>query len=147
MLWNIWYYHLKWREMLYLISWCYGSKNILSKIGFRNFVKIVKHYWATAALLECQNIFCTWIRVSYLSEVYSFRWLRNFLCCLHFKINFYSPAIEGVPLVRVKCLPPLPLSPFKPSQSEVSAAARNLGGDAQGGKLPHYVIFKPSIEN
>ena len=29
-LWNIWYYHLKWLEMLYLaISWCYGSKNIL----------------------------------------------------------------------------------------------------------------------
>ena len=30
MLWNIWYYHLKWREMLYLsISWYYGSKKIL----------------------------------------------------------------------------------------------------------------------
>ena len=30
MLWNIWYYHLKWREMIYLtISWCYGSKMIL----------------------------------------------------------------------------------------------------------------------
>ena len=27
MLWNIWYYHLKWREMLYLtISWCSDSK-------------------------------------------------------------------------------------------------------------------------
>ena len=30
MLRNIWYYHLKWREMLYLtISWCHGSKKIL----------------------------------------------------------------------------------------------------------------------
>ena len=30
MLWNIWCYHLKWREMLYqTISWCYGSKKIL----------------------------------------------------------------------------------------------------------------------
>ena len=28
--WNIWYYQLRWREMLYLtISWCYGSKSIL----------------------------------------------------------------------------------------------------------------------
>ena len=30
MLRDIWYYHSKWREMLYLtISWCYGSKKIL----------------------------------------------------------------------------------------------------------------------
>ena len=30
MLWNIWYYHLKWREMLDLIiPWCYGSKKNL----------------------------------------------------------------------------------------------------------------------
>ena len=27
MLWDIWYYHLKYKEMLYLtISWCHGSK-------------------------------------------------------------------------------------------------------------------------
>ena len=30
MLWNISYYHLKWRKMLYLtIFWCFGSTNIL----------------------------------------------------------------------------------------------------------------------
>ena len=30
MLWNIWYHHLKWREMLYLtFAWCYGSKKTL----------------------------------------------------------------------------------------------------------------------
>ena len=30
MLWNMWYYHLKWKEMLYLANpWCYGSKKIL----------------------------------------------------------------------------------------------------------------------
>ena len=30
MQWNIWYFYIKWREMLYpTISWCYGSKKIL----------------------------------------------------------------------------------------------------------------------
>ena len=30
MLWNMWHYHLKWKEMLYLANpWCNGSKKIL----------------------------------------------------------------------------------------------------------------------
>ena len=71
MLWNIWYCHLKLREMLYLtIFWCYGSiKDSLDTFGFWTF----RTFWETLGkkvLFRSKTVFLRQEKHYYICMVY-----------------------------------------------------------------------------